>query len=302
MQNLKKETPMSAQLKAQKTPQMTPPNLAEYDPILRRGLQEDLGDIGDITSMLTIPENKTAEAVFKARQNGVVAGLDMALHTFTLVDETLRITPCVRDGDECLAGDILATVSGNARSILTAERVALNMLTHLCGIATATHEMVQLLEGTNTKLLDTRKTLPGWRALQKYAVLCGGGVNHRHGLYDMIMIKDNHIAFAGGLKSALEAAKAGKPDGIKIEVEVDTLQQLEELLAIGGADIVLLDNMPPEMLKKAVQMVGGRLDTEASGNITKQTIRKVAESGVDYISSGALTHSVTNFDIGLDVQ
>lgn len=273
----------------------------DYLPILRRALDEDLSEIGDITSRLTVPENKTAKAVFSAREKGVIAGLEMALKTFTLVDKNLEVTFHRRDGEMVMPGDTLATVEGNARSILNAERVALNLLTHLCGIATATREMVQLLEGTKAQLLDTRKTLPGLRALQKYAVAVGGGVNHRMGLFDMIMIKDNHIAYAGGLRPALEAAKAGKPDGIKIEVEVDTLSQLEDLLEVGGADIVLLDNMPPETLKEAVEMVNGRLVTEASGNITTKTIRAVAQSAVDYISSGALTHSVMNFDIGLDV-
>ena len=273
-----------------------------YIPLLRQALEEDLGEIGDLTSQLTVPENKTAEAVFSSREEGVVAGLEIALKTFTLVDENLEVTLHCQDGDSIFAGDALATVKGNARSILTAERVALNLLTHLCGIATATREMVRLLEGTKAQLLDTRKTLPGLRALQKYAVAVGDGVNHRMGLFDMVMIKDNHIAYAGGLRTALEAVKAGKPDGVKIEVEVDTLAQLEELLAAGGADIVLLDNMPPETLRKAVEMVNGRLVTEASGNITKATIKAVGQSGVDYISSGALTHSVKNFDIGLDVK
>mgnify|MGYP006270490613 CR=1 FL=1 len=292
--------------KAATHPVSTPLSAADYIPILQQALLEDLGTDdylnGDITSTLTIPENKTAKAVFKARQNGVVAGLEVALTTFGLVDSTLKIETRVTDGDIIKAGDTLARVTGKARSILTAERVALNLLTHLCGIATATHEMVQLIDGTKAKLLDTRKTLPTLRRLQKYAVAVGGGVNHRFGLYDMIMIKDNHIAYAGGLRPALETAKAGKPDSVSIEVEVDTLEQLEELLEAGGADVVLLDNMPPATLKKAVDMVNGRLVTEASGNITKDTIRAVAETGVDYISSGALTHSVTNFDIGLDVQ
>ena len=280
-----------------------PPLAAEvYIPVLRRALEEDLGLAGDITSRLTVPADKTATAVFRARQDGVLAGLDVALYTFTLVDETLIATPNARDGDALNAGDAIATVRGNARSILTAERVALNILTHLSGIATATRAMADIIKHTSAQLLDTRKTLPGLRTLQKYAVFCGGGQNHRHGLYDLIMIKDNHIAYAGGLKPALESAKAGRPAGVKIEVEVDTLAQLEDLLEAGGADIVLLDNMPPETLTKAVKMVNGKLITEASGNITTTSIKAVAESGVDYISSGALTHSVENFDIGLDVQ
>ncbi len=272
-----------------------------YLPTLKQALVEDLGLAGDVTSQLTIPENKKATATLVARADGIIAGLDIALTTFTLVDNSLQITPLITDGQFVKAGQKLATVKGNARAILTGERVALNLLSHLSGIATTTYKMANAIADLPTKLLDTRKTTPTLRALQKYAVRCGGGHNHRMSLADMVMIKDNHIAFAGGLQQALQAAKAGRSHALKTEVEVDTLQQLEELIALGGADIVLLDNMPPEILKKAVAMVNGKMATEASGVITPQTIRKIAETGVDYISAGFITHSAPAFDVGLDV-
>lgn len=277
---------------------------ALYIDILNDALKEDLGLIGDVTSALTIPETKTSEATFVARGEGVIAGLKMALKTFELVDPNLNIETFVTDGDLVTKGTPLAKVSGKARSILTAERVALNLLGHLCGIATTTYSMVKQLEGLPTKLLDTRKTQLNLRALQKYAVTCGGGVNHRMGLYDMIMIKDNHIAYAGGLEAALTAAKAGRSHSLKIEVEVDTLGQLQELINLGGCDIVLLDNMNGDTLKQAVGMVkasGLNMVTEASGNVTPETVRTIAESGVDFISSGFITHSAKNMDIGLDI-
>lgn len=299
---------MKPQLKTVQNTQRisTPAALPEalYLSTLQDALKEDLGLTGDITSTLTIPETKTANATFVARDEGVIAGLKMALKTFELVDPTLTIEAFVTDGELVTKGTPLAKVSGKARSILTAERVALNLLGHLCGIATTTYSMARQLEGTATKLLDTRKTQLNLRALQKYAVTCGGGVNHRMGLYDMIMIKDNHIAYAGGLEAALTAAKAGKSHSIKIEVEVDTLDQLQELINLGGADIVLLDNMTGETLTKAVSMVkasGLNMVTEASGNVTPATVRTIAESGVDYISSGFITHSAKNFDVGLDI-
>ena len=284
----------------------TPTTLPEalYIGILQDALKEDLGLTGDVTSTLTIPESKMAEATFVARGEGVIAGLQMALKTFELVDPTLSIETFVTDGELVTKGTPIAKVRGKARSILTGERVALNLLGHLCGIATTTHSMTSQLTGTNTKLLDTRKTLLNLRALQKYAVTCGGGVNHRMGLYDMIMIKDNHIAYAGGLEAALTAAKAGRSHSLKIEVEVDTLEQLQELIDLGGCDIVLLDNMTGDTLAKAVSMVkasGLQMVTEASGNVTPETVHSIAESGVDYISSGYITHSAKNMDIGLDI-
>ena len=299
---------MKPQLKPVKNTQQisTPAALPEalYIDILQDALKEDLGLTGDVTSTLTIPETKTATATFVARGEGVIAGLKMALKTFELVDPTLAVEAFVEDGELVTKGTALATVSGKARSILTAERVTLNLLGHLCGIATTTYSMTSQLEGTATKLLDTRKTQLNLRALQKYAVTCGGGVNHRMGLYDMIMIKDNHIAYAGGLKAALKAAKAGRSHSLKIEVEVDTLEQLQELIDLGGCDIVLLENMTGDTLAKAVSMVkasGLSMVTEASGNVTPATVRSIAESGVDYISSGFITHSAPNFDIGLDI-
>lgn len=298
---------MKPQLKPVQTQRKiaTPTALPEalYAGLLQEALKEDLGLAGDVTSTLTIPATKTAHATFVARGEGVIAGLKMALKTFALVDPTLTVEAFVADGTLVEKGTLLAKVSGNARSILTAERVALNLLSHLCGIATTTYSMVQQLEGLPTKLLDTRKTLPTLRALQKYAVTCGGGVNHRFGLYDMVMIKDNHIAYAGGLEAALTAARTAQPS-LKIEVEVDTLNQLEQLIKLGGVDVVLLDNMSPETLETAVSMIkqsGLSMLTEASGNVTPKTVRQIAESGVDYISSGFITHSAKNFDIGLDV-
>lgn len=278
---------------------ITPLEYTITDPLIRAALAEDIGRIGDITSAATIPDNKMSTLVIKTRQDGCLAGLDMALRSFTIIDPEITITTHKNDGDRIKAGDVLATVTGRARALLTAERTCLNLLGHLSGIATQTQNMVDLIAHTNARLVDTRKTLPGLRAVQKYAVRCGGGYNHRFALDDAVMIKDNHIAVCGSITQAVAAARESVGHTTKIEIEVDNLDQLREVLTT-DADIVLLDNMPPALLKQAVKMVNGKMVTEASGNINAKTIASVAETGVDYISAGCLTHSVMNVDIGLD--
>jgi nicotinate-nucleotide pyrophosphorylase (carboxylating) len=261
---------------------------------------EDLGHAGDVTSALTIDPDATLTASFVAREKGVLAGLPLAAYVFQHHDATIQTDLYFEDGDRVTPQDILMTVSGNARKILQAERTALNFLCYLTGIASETARYIEAVRGTNAQILDTRKTLPGYRSLAKYAVKCGGGENHRHGLYDQILIKDNHIAPAGGITSALQ--KIGKKQqNMKVEIEVDTIEQLKEVLEHGGVDTVLLDNMSPHQLREAVNMVDGKIKTEASGGVDLETVRAIAETGVDYISIGALTHSVKNFDIGLDI-
>ena len=269
--------------------------------LINIALREDLNDIGDITSQATIPANQTITATMVARENGVLAGIKIAEQVFRTVDNSLNIKALANDGDNIKAKQNILTVEGNAQNILTAERVALNFLSHLSGIATETAKYVSAVNGTKAKILDTRKTLPGYREIQKYAVKMGGGTNHRFGLYDMILIKDNHIAAAGGITQALDSASKNNSK-VKIEIEVDTLDQLDEVLVHGGADIVMLDNMTPDQLKKAVEIIDGRLITEASGGVNLDTVRAIATSGVDLISIGALTHSVKVFDIGLDIK
>lgn len=271
------------------------------DPLIRTALAEDLGDAGDVTTLATIPQGRMAVAVINARKPGRVAGAELARRVFATVDPALTIETHADDGIGVKAGAAVMTVRGAARSLLTGERVALNLLGHLSGVATATAALVDAVSGTKARIVCTRKTLPGLRAAQKHAVLCGGGRNHRFGLHDAAMIKDNHIVAAGGLTQALGAARAALGHTVKIEVEVDRLDQLEAALS-GGADIVLLDNMSPETLAEAVRQTGGRAILEASGNIALSTVRAVAESGVDVISSGWLTHSAPNLDIGLDLQ
>jgi nicotinate-nucleotide pyrophosphorylase (carboxylating) len=271
-----------------------------YEPLLQTALAEDLGRSGDI-SAVAVPADRHATLHVVTRQDGVVAGLGMSLRAFTLYDPAVRVSPLVADGDRVTAGTVLATVVGAARSLLAAERTCLNLLGHLCGIATHTRQLADLIADLPTQLVDTRKTLPGLRALQKYAVRAGGGHNHRFALDDAVMLKDNHLALAGDIPSAVARARAAVGPMVKIEVEVDTLDQLAEVLQT-DADVVMLDNMPPEVLKKAVAMVGGRMLTEASGGVSAATIRAVAEAGVDVVSVGALTHSVRQLDIGLDYR
>lgn len=266
---------------------------------MRAALEEDLGRAGDITSQLTIPADKIATARLVARKPGRISGLICAEAAFRLVDPALKLDVSAPDGSDVAAGTLLAAVTGSARSILTAERVALNFLGPLSGTASATAALVKAVEGTGARIVCTRKTLPGLRALQKYAVRCGGGFNHRFGLDDAAMIKDNHIAAAGGIAPALSRLRAGLGHMVKIEVEVDSLAQLEEALA-SGADTLLLDNMSLDDLRRAVALAKGRAVLEASGNVTLASVRAIAETGIDYISSGALTHSAPNLDIGLD--
>jgi nicotinate-nucleotide pyrophosphorylase (carboxylating) len=232
----------------------------------------------------------------------VVAGLPVAAAVFRKLDASVEITAPVRDGAAVHAKTVLMSISGDARALLSAERTALNFVGHLSGIASAAAEFVRLVAHTRARVCCTRKTTPGLRALQKYAVRCGGGFNHRFGLDDAILIKDNHIAVAGGVRAVLERAKAAAGHLVKIEIEVDTLQQLETVLEVGLADAVLLDNMSPAMMKQAVAMVAGRLVIEASGGITHESAAAIAESGVDYLSSGAITHSSPNLDVGLDIE
>jgi len=267
-----------------------------------RALVEDFGRAGDVTSVATVPADLRGRAVVAAREAGVIGGLPLVEAVFGKLDAEVKLTAHARDGDAVAAGTVLMTVEGNARSLLGAERTALNFLGHLSGIATATAEFVRLIAGTPARVCCTRKTTPGLRALQKYAVRCGGGFNHRFGLDDAILIKDNHIAVAGGIAAVLKRARAVAGHLVKIEIEVDTLDQLREVLDTGLADVVLLDNMDPPTLTTAVGLVAGRLVTEASGGITHASAAAIAATGVDYLSSGAITHSSVNLDVGMDIQ
>ena len=276
-----------------------PPAALLVDPIVRAALEEDLGRAGDVTSELTIPADKTATACFVARKPGRIAGLICAEAAFRLIDPQVTFQAALPDGSEAPAGGAVATVSGPARSLLTAERVALNFLGPLSGTATATAALVKAVEGTRARIACTRKTLPGLRLLQKYAVRCGGGFNHRFGLDDAVMIKDNHVQAAGGIAAAVKRLRAGLGHMVKLEVEVDSLAQLEEALR-EGVDTILLDNMSLDDLRRAVALAKDKAVLEASGNVTLSSVRAIAETGVDYISSGAITHSAPNLDIGLD--
>jgi nicotinate-nucleotide pyrophosphorylase (carboxylating) len=268
---------------------------------VKAALREDIGVAGDITSAATIPAEATATAAFVARMPGVVAGLPIVEYTFREVDPSILFLPEVRDGGLVSAGDVIARVDGFARGILTAERVALNFLCHLSGIATATAALVARVAHTKARILDTRKTTPGLRAFEKYAVRCGGGVNHRYGLYDAVLIKDNHIAVAGGVAEAIRKARAAVGAAVKVEVEVTSLAELAEAMA-EEPDVVMLDNMTLDDMRAAVGYVAGRAVTEASGNVTLATVAAIAETGVDTISSGWITHSAPSLDIGLDVE
>ena len=268
---------------------------------MTRALDEDLGRAGDVTSIATVPANLTGRAVVVAREAGVISGLPVVEATFRKLDTGVKLTAHARDGDVVAGKLVLMTVEGNARSLLGAERAALNFLGHLSGIATATAAFVRQIAGTKARVCCTRKTTPGLRALQKYAVRCGGGFNHRFGLDDAILIKDNHIAVAGGIGPVLKRARAVAGHLVKIEIEVDTLDQLREVLDTGLADVVLLDNMDVATLRRAVAITAGRLLTEASGGVTLDTVAAIAETGVDYISSGWMTHSAPQLDVALDI-
>ena len=268
-------------------------------PLVEAALTEDLGRRGDVTSQATIPADMQAKLEIKARQAGVICGMDLARLSFAMVDPQIEFVAQVADGEWVDAGTVLASVRGNARHLLTAERTALNFMTHLSGIATDTRKIVDSIAEYSAQITCTRKTIPGLRIVQKYAVRCGGGRNHRLGLDDAILIKDNHIAIAGDIKTAIEQAQNFAGHLIPIEVEVDTLAQLAQALD-AGVSLVLLDNMSPEILAQAVTMCKGRARTEASGGITPETVQAAAKTGVDFIAMGYLTHSTTALDIGLD--
>ncbi len=267
-----------------------------------RALDEDLGRAGDITSFATIPETTQAHAIMVARQAGTIAGLPLAIAVFQKLSADIVITPHGRDGDSVAAGTHLLTISGPARAVLTGERTALNFVGRLSGVATLTANYVGRTKGTRTRICCTRKTTPGLRALEKYAVRCGGGFNHRFGLDDAVLIKDNHIAVAGSITAVLQRARAHVGHLVKVEIEVDTLAQLTEVLHTGLADVVLLDNMDIATLRDAVGLAAGRVVLEASGGVTEQSIAAIAGTGVDYISSGALTHSAPNLNVALDIE
>jgi nicotinate-nucleotide pyrophosphorylase (carboxylating) len=271
---------------------------ADYVEVVGRALSEDLGPNGDITSASVIPQDSISRGVLVARGEGVIAGLEVAGYVFEAVDPTVVFDPMVEDGDRIPSGGHIAVVSGISRSVLSSERTALNLLGRMSGVATATARFVDAVAGTGARIADTRKTMPGLRALDKYAVRVGGGMNHRFGLYDAVLIKDNHLALSN-ITAAVTAARQAVSPGVMIEVEVTTLEQLSELLET-DADRVLLDNMEPDMLKRAVGLVDGRITTEASGGVTLENVRQIAETGVDIISVGWITHSAPELGIALD--
>ena len=300
---------MSATLTAPGSASATPAEAATvpklypviYEPLIEAALREDLGRAGDLTSDAVVPPEARATGEIRARVAGRVAGLDVALAAFRRLDPGVRIDILTGDGSDVEPGATLASVRGRARELLSAERVALNLLGRLCGIATTTRDLVRAIAGTGTRVACTRKTTPLLRALEKYAVRAGGGENHRFGLDDAVLIKDNHRALAGGAAAAVERARARVGHMVKIEIEVDDLDELEDLLAL-GVDAVLLDNMDPEELRRAVRIVAGRAITEASGGISPETAPRIAASGVDLISVGWLTHSAPVLDVGFDFE
>ena len=274
------------------------PNL---DELIRMALQEDIGD-GDHSTLACIPADAEGSAKMVAKQDGILCGAEVGKRVFQFVDKTLNVTLLKKDGDAVAKGDVVMLVEGHSGSILTAERTALNFMQRLSGIATETHRMVSMLKGLNTKLLDTRKTTPNMRLLEKYAVACGGGTNHRIGLYDMIMLKDNHIDFAGGIEAAIDRTRnylKEKDKDLRIEIEVRNLDELQRVLDHGGVDRIMLDNFDIPTLREAVKRIDHRFETEASGGITDQTLRAYAETGVDFISVGALTHHIKSLDLSL---
>lgn len=271
------------------------------EPLVTQALAEDLGDRGDITTQTTIPVDSRAQVSIRARQPGTIAGIECARLAFHLVDESVQFTVENGDGANVAPGDIVARIEGPARAILTAERVALNFMGHLSGIATLTHQIATSIAHTKAKVTCTRKTTPGLRAVEKLAVRLGGGINHRFGLYDAILIKDNHIAIAGGIDQAIKGALANKGHLVKVEVEVDTLEQLKQALT-HPIDAVLLDNMSTDQLREAVGLIKGKVTAEASGGITAQTAPAIAETGVDLLSVGWITHSAPCLDLGLDFE
>ncbi len=276
-------------------------DIENLDELIGMALREDIGD-GDHSTLACIPPDATNSAKMVAKQDGILCGAEVGERVFHLVDNSLKVCLLKHDGDAICKGDVLMTVDGHSGSILTAERTALNYMQRLSGIATETHRMVSMLEGLDTKLLDTRKTTPNMRLLEKYAVHCGGGTNHRIGLYDMVMLKDNHIDFAGGIEKAIDRTRNyldAKHKNLRIEIEVRNLDELQRVLDHGGVDRIMLDNFDTETLREAVCRIGHRYETEASGGITEQTLRAYAETGVDFISVGALTHHIKSLDISL---
>lgn len=276
-------------------------NIDNLDTLIKMALREDIGD-GDHSTLACIPPTATGTAKMVAKADGILCGAEVGERVFTLVDSNLKVNLLKHDGDAIVKGDIVMTVEGPSGSILTAERTALNFMQRLSGIATETHRMVQMLNGLHTQLLDTRKTTPNMRLLEKYAVKCGGGTNHRIGLYDMVMLKDNHIDFAGGIEAAIDHTrdylKANNKD-LRIEIEVRNLDELQRVLNHGGVDRIMLDNFDTKTLAEAVRRIDGKYETEASGGITDETLRAYAETGVDFISVGALTHHIKSLDLSL---
>jgi nicotinate-nucleotide pyrophosphorylase (carboxylating) len=271
------------------------------DEFIRKSLQEDIGD-GDHSTLACIPTDAQGKANLLVKEKGVIAGIEVAKRIYEIVDPTLELVFYKKDGDKVEVGDIVFQISGSSQSILTSERLVLNCMQRMSGIATQTDLVLRVIEGCNTKILDTRKTTPGIRFLEKWAVKIGGGENHRFGLYDMIMLKDNHIDYAGGIKNAIEKTKKYLHDSrrsLKIEIEVRNLQELQEVLHIGGVDRIMLDNFTPERLREALVLIPKSYETEASGGITIDNIRPYAETGVQFISIGALTHSVKGLDLSL---
>ncbi len=270
----------------------------QYDAILQTSLSEDIG-AGDVTTQFTVPADAQSRGILLAKANGVIAGLPVACRTFTLLDPSVNVACLVGEGTQVAPGTILATLEGSAHSLLSAERVALNLLQRMSGVATMTRRFVDAVAGTTARIVDTRKTTPGLRILEKYAVRVGGGYNHRFGLSDAILIKDNHLAAGGGVRATVERARALAPHTMRIEVECKTLAQVEEAI-VAKADVILLDNMSLAMLTEAVERVNKRALTEASGGVNLQTVTEIAHTGVDIISVGALTHSAPALDISLD--
>ena len=276
-------------------------NIDNLDQLIKMALAEDIGD-GDHSSLACIPPDATNAAKMVAKADGIICGTEVGKRVFELVDNSLIVNIFIADGNPVRKGDIIMTVEGQAGSILTAERTALNFMQRLSGIATETNRMVKMLEGLDTKLLDTRKTTPNMRLLEKYAVACGGGMNHRIGLYDMVMLKDNHIDFAGGIVEAIDRTRQylkAKGKDLRIEIEVRNLDELQQVLDHGGVDRIMLDNFDTDTLREAVRRIDHRYETEASGGITDATLRSYAATGVDFISVGALTHHIKSLDISL---
>ena len=276
-------------------------NIDNLDTLIKMALREDIGD-GDHSTLACIPPTATGTAKMVAKQDGILCGAEVGERVFSLVDSNLKVNLLKHDGEAVAKGDVVMTIEGPSGSILTAERTALNFMQRLSGIATETHRMVQMLNGLKTKLLDTRKTTPNMRLLEKYAVKCGGGTNHRIGLYDMVMLKDNHIDFAGGIEAALDRTRdylKAKGKDLKIEIEVRNLEELQRVMDHGGVDRIMLDNFDTATLREAVKRIDGKYETEASGGITDETLRAYAETGVDFISVGALTHHIKSLDLSL---